>query len=151
MAFGRLEPAGSSDHVGSVGLFWVVQTGHQHQSLIAHVCPEGDWESYDDLKTCPHGHYQKWLEWRRRPTTVPAWLRDIVSSTEYEEWPRGRLVRSERQVLVYADRQLHRPVYEDAIRLAYGLAGAEMSIHADVHYRLARKLAAAPAIDVIRA
>lgn len=54
------------------------------------------------------------------------------------------------KVLVYSDRQLHKPVFEDAIRLAFGPAGADVSIHADAHYRLARKLAAAQAIDVIR-
>lgn len=136
----------------NIGIFWLVQSSDGHQHLVAHLCPAPNWESYDGFDTCPHGHFQKWSGWQRRPSFLPPLVRAVLTSSEYEEWPRGRLVKQGTEIVVYADRQLHNPVYMEAIERAFELTGSRFSFRTDTHYRLARKLSnAAFAINIARA
>ena len=56
------------------------------------------------------GHYETWAQWGRDRTADPA-LRAIARSSEYEDWPRGRIVfdRARDLFILYADRKLIAP------------------------------------------
>ena len=74
-----------------VGIFWVVQTPDGEARLLAAGCPLDRAEPHGDCLTYSPGHYETWAHWRRDRTVDPA-LRAIVRSSEYEDWPRGRIV-----------------------------------------------------------
>ena len=74
-----------------VGIFWLVQTTEGEARLLAAGCPLHQAEPYGDCLTYGPGHYETWAHWRRDRTVDPA-LRAIVRSSEYEDWPRGRIV-----------------------------------------------------------
>ena len=60
-----------------------------------------------------------------------------IASTEYDEWPRGRIVHEEPagRFVVYADRRLQAPEIITVVKNAFGLDGAEAVVKSDLHYR----------------
>ena len=95
-----------------LGIFWIVADAAGLIHLLARSCPLHAAEHYGDCLTFPHGHADTWHAWRRHtlPLPVPA-LRSLVANTEYDHWPRGRIVyeRLPARFVVYADRQLLTP------------------------------------------
>src|SRR4051812_37009936 len=92
-----------------VGIFWSVFEASQPLMLLADLVPLGEAEPYGDFLT-HGGHHEHWAALarlgadglrRRGLPTAPIW-------SEYEEWPRGRVVHHvpTGRFTIYADRQL---------------------------------------------
>ncbi len=125
-AFGPVQPA--------VGIFWYVDG-----VLVVDRSTLDEAEPYGDCITHAAGHYERWEEWKALGGTVraAAGYPNRIASTEYDQWPRGRIVyevRSRRFVL-YADRRLQQPDIIDAVRNVFGLGGSEVIVRSDSHYR----------------
>jgi len=87
-----------------------VQTSDGEARLLAADCALDQAEPYGDCLTYGPGHYETSAQWRRNRTVDPT-LRGIARSSEYEDWPRGRIVfdRSRDLFILYADRKLMTP------------------------------------------
>ena len=118
----------------AVGIFWRVA-----EVLVIDRSTLDQAETYGDCITHAAGHYERWEEWQAMGATrlaakgYPA----AIVSTEYDEWPRGRIVYEtlQRRFVLYADRRLQRPEIVDAIKRAYGLGDVETVVRSDSHYR----------------
>lgn len=118
----------------SLGIFWLVAG-----VLVIDRSILNEGEQYGDCLTHAAGHYERWKNWRAlgaerlRGTGFP----DHIRSTEYDEWPRGRIVYekvAERFVL-YADRRLQTPSIIAALKMVFGLQEANVIVMSDPHYR----------------
>ncbi len=120
--------------VPSVGIFWRVKG-----VLVTDRSTLAEAESYGDCLTHATGHYERWERWRRLGAARLAalGLPAQIASTEYDEWPRGRIVYEQpaRRFVIYADRRLQAPATIAALRTAFGLIGAEAVVKSDMHYR----------------
>jgi hypothetical protein len=138
----------------AVGVLWFVALdGRTH--LLTRALPLDQAEPYDDALTLPDGHYETWEEWRSRthyetweewrsrtlPLPYPA-LHPVIATTEYDSWPRGRVVyqRTPDRFVVYADRQLLGPARLARIHVAFGLTPDRTIARTDPHYRYATRL-----------
>ena len=108
-----------------IGIFWLVRGDDGRLAMPMRACPLGEAEEYGDCLTFGEGHHEVWEAWRegcsRLDPASPA-LRRAVSLSEYEEWPRGRVVHERApasRFVVYADRQAfpHRDRIVRAFRL----------------------------------
>jgi hypothetical protein len=96
-------------------------------------------EPYGDCLTHAAGHNERWESWQAldaeglRAIGFP----DRIASTEYDEWPRGRIVyeTQAKRFVLYADRRLQEPGIIDALKRAFGLLQAEVVVMSDSHYR----------------
>jgi hypothetical protein len=136
MADQRLPP-------GMVGPFWVVEAGGQ-AAVIAVAVPLERADAYGDMLTVDTGHLEHWSGLARRGAgalreagipTAPVW-------SEYEEWPRGRMLYdcAARRFVVRADRRLHRPEFMRLIADRFGIAVAQTAVLPDDHYRSIRSV-----------
>jgi len=105
----------------SVGPFWFVGAGDGGILLIAHDCALDVAEKYGDFLTSPKGHYELWEAWRIASPSKE--LAVIVQDTEYEEWPRGRVVFNivQEQFVIYGDRQVFKHKLESRILERFGI------------------------------
>jgi hypothetical protein len=119
-----------------VGIFWVAQAKDGAPRLIAAGCPFEQAEPYGDCRTYGPGHYETWTRWRR-DRTIDAGHRAIVCTSEYEDWPRGRIVfdRSNDRLILYADRKLMAPEMIAIIREHFHLPADRTSVKGDIHYK----------------
>jgi hypothetical protein len=117
-----------------VGIFWYVAG-----VLVVDRSALSEAETYGDCLTHAAGHYQRWQEWQALGVTRLAAMGYPVpiASTEYDEWPRGRIVYETpvQRFVIYADRRLQAPATIDAIKTAFGLGDAEVIVKSDLHYR----------------
>lgn len=126
LAVGPIQP--------SLGIFWRVAG-----ILVIDRSTLDEGEPYGDCLTHAAGHYERWENWRAlgaerlRAIGFP----DRIASTEYDEWPRGRIVyeRLAKRFVLYADRRLQKPDAIDALKRAFGLLEAEVMVASDSHYR----------------
>ena len=60
-----------------------------------------------------------------------------IAATEYDEWPRGRIVyeKPARRFIIYADPRLQAPDIMAAVKTAFGLDHLEAIVRSDLHYR----------------
>lgn len=133
------------DEGPSLGIFWVVVGAGGAASLLVRACALADAEEYGDCLTFPEGHYETWEGWRRRALPAPApGLGTLFAETEYEEWPRGRVVldRGAGRFVLYADAQLRAGPWAGRIMAAFGLPGDRTDVRGDPHYRSTRRLPA---------
>jgi hypothetical protein len=97
------------DQTGLVGPFWVIED-HGSAAMIAYTVPLRQADPYDDMLSVETGHFEFWsglarpgaLTLRKASiSTAPVW-------SEYEEWPRGRVLYDcvARRFVIRADRQL---------------------------------------------
>ncbi|MDB5243902.1 MAG: hypothetical protein JWP57_4528 [Spirosoma sp.] len=118
----------------SVGIFWRVDG-----TLIVDRSTLDEAEPYGDCLTHANGHYERWQEWQALGGSglVAKGYPVVVASTEYDEWPRGRIVYEtpKRQFVLYADRRLQSPEVVSAIKKAFGLGAVETIVRGDSHYR----------------
>ena len=120
-----------------VGIFWWAPEGSG--VLVTDRTPLSAAELYGDFLTHPAGHFDVWETWRRlgvhglRRRGLPG----LIASTEYETFPRGRIVfhAPTRTFWIYADRRLQRPAIIAQIKTAFGLEAAEAIVKSDSHYR----------------
>jgi hypothetical protein len=127
-----------------LGIFWCVlaePAGGATARLLARECTLEDAEEYGDCLTSPAGHLDTWEAWARgglarHPPDVAA----VIRTTEYEEWPRGRIVldRSIGRFVLYADRQLLPRAA--AVRARFRLPEDRTVLRTDGHYRSARRI-----------
>ena len=128
---------------GMIGPFWVVEDGGR-AVLLAHTVPLKQAKHYGDMLTTETGHYDVWSGLARRGVgglqkaglpTAPAW-------SEYEEWPRGRVIydRKRRRFVIRADRQLHKPAFVRLIAARFRIAAEEAKILGDDHYQSLRRV-----------
>ena len=118
----------------AVGIFWSVAG-----VLVIDRSTLDNAEPYGDCITHAAGHYDRWQEWQALGGAglALAGYPACIASTEYDEWPRGRIVYETpaRRFVLYADRRLHKPVIIDALKAAFGLKQAEVIVRSDSHYR----------------
>lgn len=118
----------------SVGIFWRVGG-----VLVTDRSTLAEAEAYGDCLTHATGHYELWEQWRRLGAARLAalGLPAQIASTEYDEWPRGRIVyeRPSGRFVLYADSRLQAPDTIAALKTAFGLDGAEAVVESDLHYR----------------
>lgn len=118
--------------MGSVGIFWLVDG-----LLIAAGCAVEDAESYGDCLTYDGGHAEHWERWQEAGAR---WLTEhglptCIMTSEYDEHPRGRIVKEQAGFVLYADRRLQTPVQIAAICVRFGLSRKSTSIRSDAHYQ----------------
>jgi hypothetical protein len=142
-------------HSGSfVGIFWAVPEKRETPVILAHRCSLKEAEPYGGMRTCPHGHHEVWEHWRGGTKGRPDAAASLIATSEYEEWPRGRIVYdAERdRFIIYADGQiLRRHDLLAAIHERFGLPRGCAEARPDDHYRGARRLARGRRCDPDRA
>jgi hypothetical protein len=123
-----------SPHKPAVGIFWLV-----NGVLVVDRSMLEDAEPYGDCLTHAAGHFERWEEWQRMGAArlVAIGHPEVIATTEYDEWPRGRIVYQTptRQFLVYADRRLQKSKCIDLVKAAFGLKHAKVIVLSDAHYR----------------
>lgn len=127
----------------AVGIFWVLVEQGESPQALADLVPVHQGERYDEFLT-HGGHYEFWErlaglgapELRRRgfPTAV-LW-------SEYEEWPRGRVVfhQPTGRFIVYVDRKLRSRPILGLVLARFGLRAQDVELRGDPHYVSVRPL-----------
>jgi hypothetical protein len=125
-----------------LGIFWFVADAGGTARLLARTCALVAAEEYGDCLTFAPGHHETWEGWRRGTLPVPApGLAPLFAATEYEEWPRGRVVLDRRagRFVLYADPWVRaRSVAVDEVLAAFRLPRHRTDVRADLHYRSTR-------------
>jgi len=118
----------------SVGIFWRVQ-----DVLLVERSSLPQAEEYGECLTHSGGHYERWQEWQSRgaPWLTKSGFPPEIASTEYDDWPRGRVVYETvpKRFVIYADRRLQTPEIIDHLKNAFGLAAENAIVKSDAHYR----------------
>jgi len=126
-----------------VGIFWAVQEEGSAAILLEHRYPLEQAEPYGNMLTCPHAHYEIWEQWRKSSGGGRAGVASAIAVSEYEEWPRGRIVYdTERErFILYADGKILRePTLMAAIQERFRLPIDRTAAKRDIHYRSTRQL-----------
>ncbi len=118
----------------SVGIFW-----HVGDHVVVDYSVLDEAEEYGDCLTHATGHYDRWQQWQclgGRALLAAGYPKSILS-TEYDEWPRGRVVYETpaNRFILYADRRLQRPEIVAALKSIFGIAAADVVVKSDLHYR----------------
>jgi hypothetical protein len=118
----------------AVGIFWRVG-----DSLLIERIVLAQAEPYGDCLTHAGGHFERWAAWQALggPGLRAAGLPLEIGLSEYDNWPRGRVVYevSHRRFVLYADRRLQRPEIVAQLQQAFGLVDADVIVRGDPHYR----------------
>ncbi len=133
--------SGGAPYAPHLGIFWFVLAAGVVE-LVARGCPLDAAERYDDCLTFAGGHYETWTAWQRREIELPsAAAHNVVLSTEYDNWPRGRIIYQvpTSRFVIYADRQLLAGPRLARIRTAFGLPEGTLAA-GDAHYSRAMRL-----------
>ena len=120
--------------VPSVGIFWRVG-----ETLVIDRSTLDEAEPYGDCTTHAAGHYERWQEWQALGASrlVSRGYPALIASTEYDDWPRGRIVYETlvKRFVLYADRRLQTPAVIKALKEAFDLTGCSVMVMSDLHYR----------------
>jgi len=116
----------------SVGIFWFVDG-----VLVAAGCALESAAPYGDCLTYDGGHAEDWERWQE---AGGRWLAEhglpvAILTSEYDEHPRGRIVKEANGFVLYADQRLQTPKRLSAICERFGLEKSTTSIRSDAHYR----------------
>ncbi|RWI92132.1 hypothetical protein [Mesorhizobium sp.] len=124
---------------GKVGFFWIVPNRLGQDAILGDTLELSDAQSYGDALTHPGGHYDFWEAMRARG---PAWLRarklsGTLLSSEYEDWPRGRVnfFPKTNRFLLLADQRIMMRSRIGMVRFMFELGEHEVDIDRDGHYR----------------
>lgn len=126
-----------------VGRFWVVEEKGK-ATIIAVAVSLDRAVAYADVLTVDTGHLEHWSRLACRGVvalreagipTAPIW-------SEYEEWPRGRMLYdpTAQDFVIRADLHLHRPEYLRLIADHFDFAAADATVLPDDHYRSVRRV-----------
>ena len=135
--------------VSNVGIFWLIQTETSvDPTWLIHLCPTDSVEPYGDCYTCSHGHHDLWETWRGkcpRPSHaavigLDSLMLNALRASEYDDWPRGRVVREPNRTVVYADRQLLTPARQAVMLETFSLDAETTAFRRDAHYDRARRV-----------
>jgi hypothetical protein len=128
------------DHEATVpliGIFWRIRTSDAQPMLLADCVPVDGAEPYGDFLT-HGGHYEFWskLADMSGPQLRHDGFPDVAKWSEYEEWPRGRVVFHvpTSRFVVYADRKLRKPTKVESILRRFSLPADRTAIRGDSHY-----------------
>ncbi|WP_174279398.1 hypothetical protein [Sphingomonas bacterium] len=116
----------------AVGIFWMVD-----DVLVAAGCELEHAAPYGDCLTYDGGHAEHWEQWQQagghwlNANGLPA----AILTSEYDEHPRGRIVKDPGGFVLYADRRLQTPARIAAVCERFGLEVGSTSIRSDSHYR----------------
>jgi hypothetical protein len=123
---------------GKVGFFWVVPDRSGEDTVLGEALDLMKAEHYGESLTHPEGHYDFWEAMQIKG---PAFLRAgglsaALLATEYEDWPRGRVVFSlkTQRFTLLADRRLRTLARISAIRTFFNLPDGTFDIRSDGHY-----------------
>ena len=127
---------------------WSARSGSSKRTgtatIIALAVPLERADVYGDMLTVDIGHLDYWAGLARRGTralreaglpTAPIW-------SEYEEWPRGRVLYDSkaRHFVIRADRQLHQPAFVRLIAEHFRVDVAMTTVMPDDHYHCVRRV-----------
>jgi hypothetical protein len=128
---------------GMVGPFWIVEVDG-HAAIIAVTVPLDQAVIYGDMLTVETGHLEHWSHLAGRGTRA---LREAKLSTapvwsEYEEWPRGRVLYDSvsRHFIIRADTRLHHPDFIRLIAEHFRIDMAATTVKSDEHYQSVRRV-----------
>jgi hypothetical protein len=120
-----------------VGIFWQVWN-RAYPALITDSVPVDDAEAYGDFQT--HGAHAEY--WEKIGAMTPRefkreCLPGVVLTTEYDQWPRGRVVfnRETARFTLYADRKLQASKTIAVIAAHFCLPADRFDVRSDAHYR----------------
>ena len=127
----------------SVGIFWFVQLEDEHLAMPLRTSLLKEAEEYGDCLTFAEGHYETWQAWREGVLCLnppSSELHRAIVLSEYEEWPRGRVVyeRTPAYFVVYADRQSF--PHQSRILEAFRLPAERTRMLTDSHYQSTRRI-----------
>ncbi len=116
----------------SVGIFWRVEG-----RWVAAGCALAEAVSYGDALTYDGGHAEHWDRWQ---AAGGRWLAAYhlplaILESEYDEHPRGRVVKMPARFMIYADRRLLGRESLAGVVALFGLEGEKVVASADSHYR----------------
>ena len=116
----------------AVGIFWFVG-----DELVAVVCELTNAVPYGDCLTYDGGHAEHWEAWQKAGASSlrSSGLPERIATSEYEEHPRGRIVKEPDRFFLYADRRLQTQDRLAEIRKRFGLLEAPCVVRSDSHYR----------------
>jgi hypothetical protein len=124
-----------------VGPFWAVEEDGA-AAIIALSVSLDCATPYGDMLTVDTGHLEhwSWLGSRGAPGLRKAGVPTAPVWSEYEEWPRGRVLydTGARRFIIRADRQLHRPEFVTLIAERFGISAGEATVLYDDHYKSVR-------------
>lgn len=117
---------------GAVGIFWMVDG-----VLVAAGCGLEDAARYGECLTYDGGHAEQWEAWQKAGGRWLAknGLPSSILTTEYDEHPRGRIVKEPTGFVLYADWRLQGRAQVSAICERFGLDRSAVSVRSDPHYR----------------
>jgi len=123
----------------SIGIFWLIQSAGTAVLFTQRSALE-DAEAYGDCLTHPVGHYELWERLQAVPihSFKKRRLPIAIRSTEYEQFPRGRIVyeKPSDTFVIYADAKLQTPELISSLTRAFHLeAQANVVVRSDSHYR----------------
>jgi hypothetical protein len=124
-----------------IGIFWLIPVVGE-VFLLVHTITLAEAETYGDCLTCPLSHIDAWEATKRGArllTPLDSPTRAIIATSEYEEWPRGRVVFESiaQRFVVYVDQQAF--PYAKKIREVLHLHNDAL-LKTDMHYRNAKRL-----------
>jgi hypothetical protein len=126
-----------------VGPFWVVEEGGR-PAVVALAVPVERADPYGDMLTVDTGRLQHWSRLARRgaPALRAAGLPMAPVWSEYEEWPRGRVLYEcpARRFVIRADRRLHHSAFLHLIAGRFCIEIATTMVVPDDHYRSVRQI-----------
>lgn len=116
----------------SVGIFWQVEG-----KWVAAGCSVDEASPYGDALTYDGGHAEHWERWQE---AGGRWLAEhglpqAILTSEYEEHPRGRVVKTPACFVIYADRRLLSSQSLAEIVALFSLESEVVKSSPDSHYR----------------
>lgn len=117
------------EHVIRVGIFWFYQ-----DQLIAKSADVAELQV--DSVGLIDSPFQHITEWETYQLYLPKFQE--LSASEYQEYPRGRVVFSEtkNRATVYMDRSLFCDAYKQQLKTHFELTNCRITWKADPHYRV---------------
>lgn len=123
----------------SVGIFWGIGSDKDHLCIVNDKTPLSEAETYGDFLTHAGGHFEFWEKLRKLSIEqiVSRGLPPVICGTEYEDFPRGRVVfnTTSRVFTIYADRRLQRGRAIHGVANAFALIDSLYTVRSDEHYR----------------
>ena len=128
---------------------WLARSGSWkagRPAIVALAVPVEQADPYGDMMTVDTGHLQHWSRLARRGAAAlrAAGLPIAPVWSEYEEWPRGRVLYDclTRCFVIRADQQLHHLVFLYLIADCFRIELAATKLLSDDHYRSVRQVLA---------
>jgi hypothetical protein len=141
-AIGLCEGIPTTDGTPKIGIFWRLQSSDDGVFLLMDCVAMAKAETYGEFLTYG-AHYEHWnkLAAMGQLALLDLGIPDVVRWTEYEEWPRGRVVfhRPDNRFILYADPTLQTPPIIAEIVHRFSLPADRTDVRSDAHYVLTHR------------